>query len=449
MSDLLRSFFTQLSPADVTDFFLVIMLLVFVSASVFRVRAAAEEFVSQAPALITSLGILGTFTGIIIGLFEFRIDAIDASIGTLLEGLKTAFITSVCGITLALILRFITRFFSYAADLKKPHADINDLFEGIKSLQVIVAQGQEQQVNLHSQLLEDLGDHVGTQIVLQLEQVVSNFNQRIENQFGENMTRFGENFGQFHAAVDALNEEFKRHEERIQYWTEHCDSTVISLLQMGKDFSKIEEKTSELPGLMADMTELVASSKQQVQALNGQLTNYSDISEKLQQFVPDFSNRLDRFSGGMELIQQVMDNDLQASLQAINRQSELLENQIASVSSAFEKMSGLDSEFISSLVQETATTHRSAMQELAVQQARTHMEMSESLAEVIRRSFSSADTSISKQYELIEHRMQAEIDEVMAAMGQALAGISGQFTRDYQQLIAQMKRILERQQELA
>jgi flagellar motor component MotA len=67
--------------------------------------AELQGFVHYAPNMLTSLGILGTFVGIVVGLIGFDVNAIDASIGTLLAGLKTAFITSLVGILLAILFK--------------------------------------------------------------------------------------------------------------------------------------------------------------------------------------------------------------------------------------------------------------------------------------------------------------------------------------------------------
>ncbi|WP_121628756.1 hypothetical protein [Poseidonibacter antarcticus] len=53
---------------------------------------------------IVSLGVLGTFVGIAIGLFHFDVTDIKTSMPHLLNGLKTAFITSGVGIFFSIIL---------------------------------------------------------------------------------------------------------------------------------------------------------------------------------------------------------------------------------------------------------------------------------------------------------------------------------------------------------
>ncbi len=84
----------------VTASFILIMLLL-----VFRYwgKAHASQIL---PSVLTSVGVLGTFVGILLGLWEFRVDQISESIPQLLEGLKIAFITSVAGIGLAMAYKF-------------------------------------------------------------------------------------------------------------------------------------------------------------------------------------------------------------------------------------------------------------------------------------------------------------------------------------------------------
>ena len=63
-----------------------------------------RKWIEQLPSLISTLGVIGTFAGITIGLVHFDPDHLDASIPRLLEGLQTAFFTSLLGMVGSLIL---------------------------------------------------------------------------------------------------------------------------------------------------------------------------------------------------------------------------------------------------------------------------------------------------------------------------------------------------------
>lgn len=65
---------------------------------------AKRRWIDQLPSLISTLGVLGTFVGITIGLLFFDTDDLDNSIPKLLSGLKTAFFTSLAGMFGSLLL---------------------------------------------------------------------------------------------------------------------------------------------------------------------------------------------------------------------------------------------------------------------------------------------------------------------------------------------------------
>ncbi|WP_428819163.1 hypothetical protein [Microbulbifer sp. MCCC 1A16149] len=443
MSELLRSVFLALSPDAVTEGFLYLMLSLFALAVVCRFVRRGGEFVEQAPGLLTSLGILGTFTGVIIGLFEFSLVDIDQSIATLLDGLKTAFITSVCGIGLSIVLRALTRFIPIPGDSAGPVTELADIQQSLQQLQAALVEGQERQLKQSENQLTEFSEQISRALVSEMEQVVQRFNERVEAQFGENMTRFGENFAQFDAMVATLSKEYKAHEERVEYWSEHCDTAVIGMVQVARDLQQVHQQLAEVPQFFEGMQGFGKDVREQMQALNVQLERYGQVSAQVQEVMPQLGDRIAQFVDGIDVVQQVMTSDMKQSLVSIAQQSELLGAQIQAVSGAFEKMSSLDADFIQSLVQESVTTHRNGMQELALQQARTHKEMVDALSHVIRKSIGDSENTIGKQYQMVERRMEEEIEGVISAMGQALAAISGQFTRDYRQLIGQMQRLSE------
>jgi len=76
----------------------------------FFIKKNKDELISKRrwieglPTLMSSLGVLGTFAGITMGLINFDPENLDASIPLLLSGLKTAFFTSLTGMVGSIIL---------------------------------------------------------------------------------------------------------------------------------------------------------------------------------------------------------------------------------------------------------------------------------------------------------------------------------------------------------
>lgn len=76
-----------------------------------------KKWIGQLPSILSTLGVLGTFTGITIGLIGFDPKHIDTSITELLDGLKMAFFTSLVGMICSLILsRLVSRRYDELVD---------------------------------------------------------------------------------------------------------------------------------------------------------------------------------------------------------------------------------------------------------------------------------------------------------------------------------------------
>lgn len=79
-------------------------------------KNANHQFLDNIPSIFTTLGIFGTFLGIVYGLWDFDSDNIDKSIPELLGGLRTAFMTSIFGLVLSLLFKAIIDYLRNNAD---------------------------------------------------------------------------------------------------------------------------------------------------------------------------------------------------------------------------------------------------------------------------------------------------------------------------------------------
>lgn len=91
--------------------------IVFVTLiSIFYTKSATDETlknerrtIESLPSVISTLGVIGTFAGITLGLMDFETGNLMLSVQNLLDGLKTAFWTSLCGMIGSMIVRsFVT-----------------------------------------------------------------------------------------------------------------------------------------------------------------------------------------------------------------------------------------------------------------------------------------------------------------------------------------------------
>lgn len=146
-SPFIESVFLNISSSLVTEISAWIIFVVFALAVIFGLIGRARNFTSYAPTLMTSLGILGTFVGIVIGLMNFNTTDIDTSIPALLGGLKTAFITSVCGLFSAVVFTLInTTFFLN----RKESEEIKDVRQEVTPEMIFSSLEQQREISLNN-----------------------------------------------------------------------------------------------------------------------------------------------------------------------------------------------------------------------------------------------------------------------------------------------------------
>ncbi|MDY5615376.1 MAG: hypothetical protein SPF34_00460, partial [Helicobacter sp.] len=163
--------------------------------------------------IIMSAGVLGTFVGIFIGLQDFNVNEIENSVPFLLEGLKTAFYTSILGMSLAILLAIVQK----GKAVKSDFENMMDYFslqasklDDLKYLRTIVDQNLKLQdfqekyrlaqeenflkISKHfdatnhtlKEAMQYLVQGASKELISALESVIRDFNQKITDQFGDN-----------------------------------------------------------------------------------------------------------------------------------------------------------------------------------------------------------------------------------------------------------------------
>ncbi|MCZ0931619.1 MAG: MotA/TolQ/ExbB proton channel family protein [Oligoflexia bacterium] len=166
----------------VTGFYLSLLSWVFsVLLFIFFFIAISARFekltvLSIKPSLLTTIGILGTFVGVYIGLDNFNIANIDASIPDLLRGLKVAFTTSIVGIVAAILLKMIQSHIP----AEREEQNIVDIFNNI--YQVLQNHFEESKIQ-HRQTLEKTDQNINEQnkMIQYLYSKMNSLEQSIKN----------------------------------------------------------------------------------------------------------------------------------------------------------------------------------------------------------------------------------------------------------------------------
>ena len=298
-------FFEAIFENSVSTCFALIISLVFVLAILAQFTERFRRFEGlyrSGPTLLPTLGVLGTFVGIALGLLDFDVSNIDKSVPPLLEGLKVAFMTSIIGLGAAVLLRVVqiatpkpeteetevTPEVIHTAltaikggidtaaaqqqesleNLRKSISSDGDssLLTQVQKLRTDFKDGQSELIREFRQFAETMAENNSKALIQALEQVIRDFNTQLNEQFGEN-------FKQLNEAVGALlgwQENYRAHVEALENRLEVAVRAVESSEQA---LSKISDHTKQIPETLQNLRDIL-------RGLDEHLTTVAGLRDK-------------------------------------------------------------------------------------------------------------------------------------------------------------------------
>lgn len=302
------------------------------------------------PSVFTTLGIFGTFLGIAFGLWKFNVNNIDDSIPELLSGLKTAFVTSIIGITLSLIFSKIVEGISFSTEQKEEKqfdllSAVNKLIEISREntslvsakfdtlIEISINQNKNYtdfstqnasdfeklrtELSVHYEKLSNefekfanvLGEINTEAMVKSIEKALSGFNERF-NELIERLVK--ENFEELNQSVLKLNDWQQEHKEQVEILTtqfteitSNIEKSSINMLSISQATDSLVNNNGKLAQLVEELQNVLIE-ENTFTNLNEKLTNtvneLFEIGNKLNQYV----THQNKFKDAVyELIQQL------------------------------------------------------------------------------------------------------------------------------------------------
>lgn len=268
--------------------------------------------------IIMTLGVLGTFVGVFIGLLDFDINNIEASIPYLLDGLKIAFYTSIVGMTIAILISIYQRSIGFKIDnkdnldfitiqskkLDKLDELVNIATANLESKNVLL---EIKEILKKSELLtvsntnindtlKKIQDSISQDIVKQIDSLSKSLVKEIEklsndfssdvicstnnlsNEFTNTINlHFSENFKRFNKAVDNLLEWQEEHKKNILDSNDILAQSAKSVKAVDEIISKIIERDEKTIELYKEVSNIMQEYKSQNIILDEKLQSMRDL----------------------------------------------------------------------------------------------------------------------------------------------------------------------------
>ncbi len=282
--------------------FIVLMLGLALVEGYSLYRGKRKDFKSY----IVSLGVLGTFCGIFLGLGNFDTSDVIGSIPNLLEGLKLAFLTSITGMFCAVSLGIVETFL-YSEDAKGADIDATPMdtiirkLDKLNSLEAI----EKNQQNFSNRFTQFISDHKAEQNSLQsilqtkfdemqktvadalqtmskgateevidaLNKVISDFNNQLTEQFGEN-------FKALNQAVLKLVEWQDQYMAHLEVAEAKLKAVEEMMEQTAKTITMVADTNADMQKMYDEVGKQITTYDKEVRTLHKELDSFAEVGDK-------------------------------------------------------------------------------------------------------------------------------------------------------------------------
>lgn len=316
--------------------------------------------------IIVSMGVLGTFVGIFIGLMDFDTTNIKGSVPILLDGLKTAFITSIEGMFLSIVLSALqkstghgeiedelqllnsintklenlgilsniddklknveilplinTKLDSMDTNIKVLSQDISSVKEEMRSSQKILFDFLDESMNKVIRALDEaievLAKGATEEIIKALETVIQDFNKNLTDQFGDNFKQLNEAVKNMIDWQNNYKMSIEKTEENLKALITTVESSSVQLENISSSTTTMTDNYAKIGTTSENLQKIIEVNDNQINNLESHLKSLAEVGEKAKLSVTS----IDEFSDKIQTSVSAQSEALNQLTQEINKQ---------------------------------------------------------------------------------------------------------------------------------
>tara|TARA_B110000008_G_scaffold267197_1_gene294107 strand:+ start:11 stop:1333 length:1323 start_codon:yes stop_codon:yes gene_type:complete len=385
---------------------------------------------NNAATYLTSIGIFFTFLGIFLALKEFNVNNINTAVPKLLDGLKLAFLSSVSGIGGSILYRLIRPLRLNieksdditGSDLLEQLINLNQGTEAVKD--ALVGEGDASLSTQMMKLRTDFRDFAekvtedgSNALIKALEEVMRDFNAKINEQFGDN-------FKQLNEAVIALLEWQKEHKEQVEVLTEIFRETQKGIDAVKENIILIETSTGKIPEQMSKVEDAFTLTEDRMVELHGGLSSLSEMRTKAEDALPHIETQLTNMTEGLS-------NSINQQMESIAQIFESQSNKSAETENKFNGV--LDSlNMAADGLLETTKDTSEQVKGIIVDFQKQQSDLSRELQDTLKESVDDIEKTLNQSVTSLDSSMQQTLQRSLDMLGQNLTSITKKFVDTYE-----------------
>ncbi|MFC7610328.1 hypothetical protein [Teichococcus aestuarii] len=326
-----------------------------------------------APGLLTAIGVLGTFVGILVGLIGFDVSDISRSVPQLLEGMKTAFVTSVFGMGSGIVVKLASELAARGEGADEPKG-VEDVLSALGALRqeevqtrqdlagalermrlALTGDAESSLVTQLQRLRNDVTDEIKVSrqahaevisaisaeiqkisttltestskaIIEALEGSIRDFNQKITEQFGDN-------FKQLNIAVGRLLEWQENYRQQMQANAEALREGADGLQAARAGLEAIGGRAAALVRAASDMQHLLDGLGNTKAELDARLQSFQQMAQAAIAAMPIIQVRIEELTSGFATQVEAATRQVSLMADSLRQESERFVGAVGEASS--------------------------------------------------------------------------------------------------------------------
>ena len=439
------------------DIYLIVGFIILMGLAVAWFWKIRHQQVNTIASIVTVIGVLGTFVGIAWGLLNFDTNNIEASVPKLLEGLKAAFITSIFGIAGSIALKCSTlnhqRRLS-ASDKTYSGATVNDLADLLRNiLEVEQKEGKETRESLQS-IEKSLTGEGDSTVLTQLQKLRTTFSDKQDdlvrafNEFAEQMAenntqaliealeevmrdfntkineQFGDNFRQLNEAVGRINDWQEQYRQQMNELAAQFRIAAESVEQSRQSLAIIADRSDAIVSSAEQLDPILRALQHQIGQLDTHLEAFSTLAENAGSAFPIIEARLIQLTDGFStVVQETIDNShasMQSQREALANQSQQLETTVVNTGNHIQQQTEAvferTTERVEQVIADAFQDYRSALEDQSQQLQSTIITTNRGLEDTLQNQSTRLQTMVentSGRLEEIANRFSTVVREAI------------------------------------
>ena len=449
------------------------ILMVSTIAYFWKVR---HQQVNTIASIVTVIGVLGTFIGIFIGLWDFDTGNIEASVPTLLEGLKLAFITSIVGIGLSIWLKGSTlRKQKKQAASKKTYtrATVDDLAGFLQSIEnsltgagnsTVLSQLQElgttfsnkqdDLIRAFNEFATQMAENNTEALIEALENVMRDFNAKINEQFGDN-------FKQLNEAVGRINEWQKQYRQQMDQLAEEFRVAAASIETSRQSLEIIANRSGAIVSSAEELGPILQAIQDQIDELGIHLKAFSALADNAGNAFPIIENHLKQLTHDFSTAVKETIADSHKSMEdqktALADQSQQLETMVKDTGHHIQQQTKTVFQETTTQVETIVGNTNGQLKKMtddfsikvkkAIADSHKSMEDQKTAladqSEQLKKTVKESTDRMEQQITVLDTALQNELTKALESLGSQLTSLSEKFVTDYTPLTDQLRKVVQ------